>query len=128
MALDNITKFGEYGHQSTQLSRAMRKDSNGNYYLAMQSALPSGSVTPTISSVTTTDGNWTLLASGLTNVFQWRISELTGDNIQYAYVAVPGENFSVAFGWESQISPITDIYIRRSGSNNITVKLERWAF
>jgi hypothetical protein len=81
---------------------------------------------PTISTVATTDANWTLVATGLSNILEWRLSELNGNDFHYAYVATPGNNFSVGFGWVSfQTSP-TAIYVKRPATANITIKLERW--
>ena len=82
--------------------------------------------TVTISTVTTTDANWTALGTGLTNVLSWKISELNGDDIHYAFEAVPGNNFSVAFGWWADKTAISAIYIKRPAGADITVKLEVW--
>lgn len=81
---------------------------------------------PTITSVTTTDANWTALITSQTKIVQWRICELNGNDIHYAFTASPGDNFSVAFGWVSQATSPAAIYIKRPGNDNITVKLEYW--
>ena len=119
----NLSRFGEYSHSDTMLALFGRKIGS-NFFLAVSEARPS---TPTIVSVTTTDANWTALATGLTGVLKWRISELTGDDIHYAYVAAPGSNFSVGFGWVAWDTDISAIYIKRPAGNNITVKLEYWS-
>lgn len=83
---------------------------------------------PTITTVTTTTANWTALITGKSKIVMWRIAELNGNDIHYAYKAVPGDNFSVAFGWESQNTSPTAIYIKRPAGDNITVKIEYWEY
>lgn len=83
--------------------------------------------TPTIISVATTDGSWTEVATGLTGVILWQLTELNGNDIQYAFVVAPGDNFSMAFGGVTQETNLNALYVRRPTSSNITVKLERWA-
>ena len=117
-----LDQFRDYAHVSTLLAKVSRKFSQ-LFYLATIEARPS---TPTITSVTTSDANWTALGTNLTDVLKWRISELTGDDIHYAYVAAPGSNFSVGFGWVSMDTSISNIYFKRPAGNNITVKLEIW--
>lgn len=110
-------------HSDRALSVALeRKD--GIWYF---SVIPIRPTTPTITTVTTANANWTALATGLTDVLTWRISELNGDNVHYAYVVAPGNNFSVAFGWVSMHTSPTNIYIKRPAGDNITVKLETWS-
>lgn len=109
-------------HRDPALSVVLDKQ-NGLYYF---SVIPIRPTTPTIVSVATTNANWTALATGLTNVLTWRISELNGDDIHYAYVVAPGNNFSVAFGWAAMQTSPSAIYIKRPATDNITVKLETW--
>lgn len=111
-----------YQHVSTGLTNATLII-GGKEYLAQIAIRPS---TPTITSVPTTDANWTAIATGLTDTLEWRLSELNGNDFDYAFVAAPGDNHSVAFGWVSQQTNPSAIYIRRKTSDNITVKLERW--
>jgi len=83
---------------------------------------------PVISSVTTSGAGWTELISSQTKIVKWRISELIGRVIHYAYQDNPGSNFSVAFGWEAQNTGPSAIFIRRPENEDITVKLELWTF
>lgn|SRR3990167_1174839 len=112
-----------YEHQSNSLTNVTLRI-GGKDYLAQIAIRPS---TPTITSVTTTDTNWTEVATGLTNILEWRLSELDGNDFDYAFVAAPGDNFSTAFGWVAQQTNPSAIYIKRKGTNNITIKFERWA-
>ncbi len=109
-------------HRDSALSVVLEKIGS-NYYFAVTPVRPS---TPTITTVTTTDANWTLLASGLSGVLHWKISELNGGDIHYAFVVAPGNNFSVAFGVTAEDTDLTAIYIKRPADANITVKLEYW--
>ncbi len=117
-----LTKYGQYAHRDTLIANATIK-LGGEDYLATIQVLPS---TPVIVTVTTTDANWTALATGLSGVLRWKIMELNGDNIHYAYVAAPGDNFAVAFGWCGDNTDLQNIYIKRPATANITVKLEIW--
>ncbi len=98
----------------------------GKPYLATIPLSISSDVTPTISSVATTDGSWTVIETGLTDIVKWRLSELNGNPFHYAYVAAPGDNFNVGFGWVSYETAPTAIYVKRPGSSNITIKFEKW--
>ena len=109
-------------HRDPALSIVLEKIGD-NHYLAVSTIRPT---TPTITSVATTDANWTAVATGLIDVVEWRISELNGNDFHYAFVAIPGDNFSVGFGWVSQHTGITSLYVKRPGTGNITVKLEVW--
>ena len=113
-------------HRDDQLRRFADRIGGIDYLSIAPIAVASGA-TPTITSVATTDANWTLVATGLTSVLQWRLSELTGNDFHYAYVAAPGDNFNVGFGWISYQTSLTSLYVKRTGANNITVKLEYWA-
>ena len=117
-----LEKFGEYAHRDTLLAEYGIKIGDEKYLVMM----PLTPTTPTITSVATAGAGWTLLATGLTNVVRWKISELDGNDIHYAFVAAPGDNFSVAFGWWQDSSSPTSIYVKRAASNDITVKLELW--
>jgi len=113
-------KNGIHGHNA--LSWALEFLAS-KFYLAIIAIRPT---TPTITTVTTTNANWTALATGLTNVLKWRISELGGNDFHYAYEAAPGNNFSVGFGWVSYDTAPTAIYFKRPSTANVTLKLEIW--
>jgi len=109
-------------HRDPALSIVLEKIGD-KHYLAIMGVRPT---TPTISSIVTTDANWTAVATGLTNVLEWRLTELNGNDFHYAYEAVPGDNFSVGFGWVGMQTEVTSIYVKRPGTGNITMKLEIW--
>lgn len=117
----NLTR-GEYHHRDELLARYGRK-AGTNWWL---STAPFGGKTPVISSTALSTDNWTIVASGLTGVVSWRLSELGGNDFYYAFVLAPGDNFSVAFGWVAQGSGVTNIYAKRVGSNTLTIKAEVW--
>ena len=94
----------------------------GKYYFAHLAVRPG---TPTIYNVTTTDANWTAVATGLTNVLGWRLSERAGQDFHFAFVASPS-TYCTAFGWCADQSEITAIYVKRTGSANITAELLVW--
>lgn len=117
-----LTKYGEYSHGHTLLGDLILIDDDGLPYLSIKPLRPS---TVVITSHTVTDSAWATLASGLVGVLKWKISEYNGNDILYTFEAVPGDNYSVAFGWAGDETAITEIYAR-SKSGNITVKLEIW--
>ena len=118
--------INEQVHRDDQLRRFADRIS-GNDYLAIIPYAVAAEATPTITSVATTTANWTAVATGLSNVLQWRLSELNGNDFYYAYVAAPGDNFNVGFGWISYQAPLSALYVKRTGGDDITVKLEYWA-
>lgn len=109
-------------HRDSALSVVIEKEGS-LYFLATKIAIPT---TPTISTVTTTDANWTAVATGITGMLVWRLTELVGGDFHYAYEAAPGNNFQVGFGWVSYNTCPSAIYIKRPGSTNITIKFEKW--
>lgn len=120
-----LNEFGEFAHRDTILAKVARKI--GSRWLLAIDNNESIPTTPTISSVTTTDGSWTLVASGLTDIVEWSLVEVNGSNFNFAYVAAPGSNFNVAFGWVSKRTSPSAIYVQRPTDTNITVKFERWS-
>ena len=109
-------------HRDPALSIVLVKE-GGLHYFATKTIVPT---TPTITTVTTTDANWTVVATGITGVLQWRLSELVGGDFYYAYTASPGNNFNVGFGWVSYQTCPTAIYIKRPGASDITIKYEKY--
>ena len=116
----------EQVHRDDQLRKYTDRIGGYDYMSVVPFAVASGA-TPTITSVTTTNANWTVVATGLSSILQWRVSELAGNDFYYAYVAAPGDNFNVGFGWISYQTPLSALYVQRTGTDNITVKFERWA-
>ena len=81
--------------------------------------------TPVIYNVSTTDATWTAIATGLTNVMNWRLSDRSGRNFYYAFVAAP-TTYATAFGWVAEQTEITAIYVKRIGSVNVDGELVVW--
>jgi uncharacterized membrane protein YjdF len=109
-------------HRDSALSIILEKIGDDHYF----AVVPVRPSTVVISSVTTTDANWTLTATGLVDILSWRLSELNGNDFHYAFEAVPGDNFSVAYGWVGDQTNPVSIYIKRPSTGNVTVKFERW--
>lgn len=84
------------------------------------------SVTPTIVNVSTTTGAWTLVASGLSDIFSWRLSERGGNDFRYAFVAAPTA-YATGFGWVSDNTPLTAIYVQRPTATNVNMELIHWS-
>lgn len=116
-------RFGEYPKSDTVLAENSIIV-GGQKYFAFAPVIPS---TPTIVNVTISDDLWNAVATGLTNVLTWRLSERSGDLFDYAYVAAPTA-FSTAFGAVSANTSITDIYVKRQTGNTLTLQLEYWSF
>ena len=108
-------------HRDTAIVEMIQRQ-NGEPYL---STIPFIPTTPTISTVTLSNDNWTALITDMTGVLEWKISELTGANFYYAYVAAPGNNFSVGYAWVGYKTKPSAIYVKRV-SAAITLKLEIW--
>lgn len=120
-----LTRFGEYAHRDTILARCARVITSTRWFLATAEIRPSdGGVT--ITSQTLNDANWTALATGLSGVVKWRISELNGDDFYYAYTNNPGDNFMVGWGWVSYDTDISQIYVKKPSGTSRTLKFERW--
>lgn len=120
--MDKLTKYGDYSHQSTLLGDVIRK-SGADRFLAMVGIRPS---TVTIYNVPTTDANWTAVATGLTGVLGWRLSERGGADFHFAFTAAPAA-YATAFGWMGADTEITDIYVKRPGSTDINAQLIIWS-
>lgn len=84
-----------------------------------------GGGTPTIINVTTSDANWTALTTGQTSILSWRVSERAGSDFYLAFEAAPTTYITV-FGVMQDNTEITNIYIKRTGTANITVELLIW--
>lgn len=118
-------KDGLHSHNALSLALEFL---NSKDFLATVAIRPQGSTTnPVISSTPTINANWTVVATGLTNILEWRLTELNGNDFQYAYVAAPGDNFQVGFGWVSYLTSPLALYIRRPGDDDVVIKFERWS-
>lgn len=117
-----LDKYSEYAHRDTLLAEYGIKIGEEKYLVM----IPISASTPTISSTTTTTANWIPIATDLSTVIKWRITELSGNDFWYAYVAAPGDNFDVGFGWVEDNTSPSGIYIKRPTDKNITIKLTLW--
>lgn len=108
-------------HRDPALSVVLEK-LGGDYYLSISPIRPT---TPTILNVATTGSGWTALATGLTDVLSWKVVEENGNDFRYAFEAAPS-TYIVGFGWVSDITAITNIYVQRPGSSNINTQLLYW--
>ena len=121
--MTRLTK-NQHLHRDNQLGR-YTVQLGGLDYLAVVDIKSIISTSPTIASpVTTIDGTWTQVATGLSNVLQWKLVEDSGNDFRYAYVAAPGTSFMVGFGWISDNTPLSALYVQRPTSSNITCRLE----
>jgi hypothetical protein len=119
----SLTQYGDYHHQATMLG-LFGKKLGSDLLLGTLPLIPS---TPTISTVTTTDDNWTIIATGLTNILEWKLMELNGNDFHYAFEAVPGNDFSIGYSWVSQKTSPATLYVKNAtAGQNITIKFERW--
>lgn len=124
MALTRRSKFGEYNHRDTILAQVSGK-LGANWYLAM---FPIRPATPAIYNVSTTNGDWTripLTGTNLSNVLSWRLSERNGNDFRYAFVSSPSA-YATGFGWVSENSEITAIWVQRPSNSNIDMELVIW--
>jgi len=94
----------------------------GNDYAGIIALRPT---TVTIYNQATSGTGWVAIATGLTNVMNWRLSEKDGKDFDYAFEAAPA-TFATAWGWVSNQTEITAIYARRKGSADINLQLEVW--
>lgn len=108
-------------HVSTGLTGVIIRI-GGVDYLAQMAIRPS---TPTFYNVNLTDNNWTAIATGLTGVLSWRLSEASGKDFLFAFVAVPTTQ-ATAFGWISESSDIAAIYAKRKDTATNNMELLIW--
>lgn len=84
---------------------------------------------PTIDSTSLSTDDWTAIVTVQTKIVKWRLSEINGDDFWYAFVASPGDNFSIAYAWEAQNTGPAAIYVRRpTGASTLTIKSEIWTY
>lgn len=120
--MGRLTKYGEYAHGHTLLGDVIEKLGT-TPFLAIMEVRPS---TPTIYNVATTDANWTAVATGLTGVLGWRLSEANGADFDFAFTAAPA-TYATAFGLIGSDTQITAIYVKRKAAVNINAQLIIWS-
>ncbi len=119
----------EHLHRDNQLGRFAIQIGGLDYVATLPiNMIPSddGGLSPTILNVSTSGTGWTAIATGLTNVFAWRLVEKRGNDFHYAYSAAPS-TFVTGFGWVSDNTPITDIYVKRPENEDVDMQLEYWS-
>lgn len=108
-------------HQSTGISVALEKIGS-NFYFSMVPVRPS---TPTIVNEAIADDNWHAIATGLTDVLEWRLSERAGQDFYFAFENNP-TNYCTSFGWiGGQTSP-GQIYVKRKNTTTNNIELLIW--
>ena len=108
-------------NRDSALSVVLEKQGN-DYYLSINQLRPS---TPAILNTSITDDNWTAIATGLTSVLGWRLSERSGADFYFAFVSSP-TTYATAFGWVGDNSAITSIYVKRKNSTTNNMELLYW--
>lgn len=88
--------------------------------------IPAIATTVTIYNVSTTNGNWTKVADGLTGVLSWRLVDENGADFDYAFTSSPA-TYMTAFGWVGHETQISEIYVRRRTSTNVDAQLCIWS-
>ena len=119
-----LSNPSEYLHQSNLLSGVTDRLAN-KLYLSMAALRPS---TVVIVNKAINDGAWTEVATGLTGVLSWKLSERSGNAFEYAYVAAPA-TYMTAYGPLQRDTEITQVYVRKVGGlgDNLTMELETWS-
>lgn len=107
-----------YNHQSNTLTDVTVRI-GGKDYLAKIDFRPA---TQTIYNVSIATDDWTAIATGLTNVLSWRLSERAGQDFYFAFVAIP-TTYMTAFGWIADQSEITQIYAKRTSAVTLNMEL-----
>jgi hypothetical protein len=121
MAIGTRKRTYHYEHESTNLGNVTVRIGDEEY-LAQLAIRPS---TPTIYNVTVNTNNWTAIATGLTGVLAWRLSERSGADFYFAFEAAPSA-YCTAWGWVGDQSDISAIYAKRTGGAVLTMELLVW--
>jgi hypothetical protein len=121
MAIGTRKNTIRYAHQSNTLTDVTIRI-GGEDYLAQLAIRPS---TPTIYNVAINNDAWTAIAVGLTDVLSWRLSEASGKDFLFAFVAVPATQ-ATAFGWIGEQSELTSIYAKRKDTGTNNMELVVW--
>lgn len=108
-------------HQANALSWAL--DWIGSKFF--MSTIPIRPTTVTIINVATTDANWTAVATGLSGVLAWKLTEASGAAFHYCFDGV-GATYMTSYGSLQRDSEIMVVYVKRTGATNINVQLEIW--
>jgi len=121
MAIGVRKRTYHYEHASTNLGNVTIKIGDEEY-LASLAIRPS---TVTIINTPTTDANWTAVATGLTNVLAWKLTEESGNAFDYAFVLAPTA-YMTSYGDLQRDTEISAIYVRRRSATNLAMQFEYW--
>ena len=108
-------------HRDPALSILIEKQGS-SHFMAVTPIRPS---TPTILNEAITDDNWHPIATGLTDVLSWRLSERSGQDFYFAFVPSP-TTYATAFGWVGEQTAITSVYVKRKVSLTANMELLYW--
>lgn len=95
---------------------------NGKFFLSTASIRPSS---VTILNVSTADANWTAIATGLSNVLSWKLTEKSGNAFHYCFDGV-GTTYMTSYGSLQRETDISAIYVKRTAAVNADMQLEIW--
>ena len=108
-------------HRDPALSLMLEKIGS-NYYMAVSTMRGS---TPVIVNEAIADDNWHAIATGLTDVLEWRLSDRLGNDFYFAFEAAPA-TYATAFGWAGGQNAITAVYAKRKQAVATTIELLYW--
>jgi hypothetical protein len=108
-------------HRDPALSILIEKQ-GANYFMAVNSVKPSTAI---IYNSAINNDNWTAIATGLTDVLEWRMSERAGQDFYFAFEAAPTD-YCTAFGWVGGQHNISAIYAKRKNSTANNIELLIW--
>jgi len=108
-------------HRDPALSILIEKVGS-DYFMAVSAVKPS---TATIYNQAINNDNWTAIATGLTDVLEWRMSERAGQDFYFAFEAAP-TNYCTAFGWAGGQQSIGAIYAKRKNATVNNLELLIW--
>ncbi len=121
MTGSRLNNAGEFEHRDGLLAKVMIK-LGGLRFLSFIGIRAS---TPTIINVSTTNGNWTKITDGLTDVLSWRLVEKDGNDFRYAFDSSPSA-FVTGFGWVGESTEISEIWVQRPSTTNVNMQLLVW--
>jgi hypothetical protein len=109
-------------HRDPALSILLRK-SGTDYHMSVVSIRPA---TPVITEVATTDANWTVIATGLTGVLAWKLTERDGNAFDYCFDNGVAGTSVRSYGAIQRDTALSAVYVKRTGGTDINMQLEYW--
>ena len=110
-------------HRDRALSITLEKEGS-LYFVAVKQIRPA---TVQIVNVSTTTGNWTAVATGLTGILAWKLNEKNGRTFRYAFSSAPAA-YMTSFGPIQRDTEITAVYVQRPTATDLDMELELWSF